>query len=146
MRGARVEKASAAVCANQGAALVMGLPKLDKVPRSRRRDAARHVAALALCLGAAMTFGVAVLAQNVPATTMKDLQQDGEIYDLQASRTTMQQEIQALVAVEDKQAQEQSHDEGIATGAFIVLGLLQGIGLLKDINPANWRRERDENE
>ena len=147
--GSRAEKASAA-CAGvrKSRPILKAARRFASLPLRKRRDVLRHLAGALICAVVAMSFAASVAAQDqLPAKTMKDLQQDGEIYQLQVSRATMQKEIQALIRIENQEATEQSHDEGIAMGAFLCLGVLQGVGLLRDLGRVVLRRgEKEEGE
>lgn len=102
-------------------------------------------AGVAVCVIVAMIFAATVLAQNdIPAKTMKDLAQDGAISQIQTQDGTMQREIHGLLTGETHLEIEQSHDEGIAIGAFLVLSFLQGAGLLMEWISRSERRRREE--
>jgi hypothetical protein len=102
------------------------------LPLVWRERVIRKAGALALCLIVALTFVAVVAAQQISPKTMKDLQQDEYISDLQQGQITDNQEIAALLKSQSAMQNEQQRDEGFVAGAFGILSVLQALGLLRD--------------
>lgn len=145
---AQIKKAATARAAS--ARTVGSQPALKavwEIAITLKRDALRCLAAVVICAAAALYFSTQVMAQDgIPAKTMKDLEQDSAIYELQVQQATMQKEIQALIRLVNHQAVEQSHDEGIAIGAFLFLGILQSEGIFRLLDRVGGKRREAQKE
>lgn len=110
-----------------------------EISQRMRKRIALHFCAGLLCLGFSMVSAFGVFAQDVPPKTLKDLQQDGYISELQTQQAVDTQEVTALLTSVNALKNEQTRDEGFCTGAFGILTLLHGLGLLGD-----WTRGKRE--
>jgi hypothetical protein len=103
-----------------------------------------------ICLSGFGTSYIMGAQVDVRASTIKDSQQDyaidglkNSITDLKASRDERRRKLdewrkQTAAQVDDAR-ERLSHDEGLATGAFTLLGLLNGFGLFK-----SYQKSREE--